>query len=79
MILPIGTRVRSLRDPKIVGTVQGYGTLFPPQTILVVDTRPVVVYLVWHKGCVGSSALQPAVHVLDIHMTEEEIDGPINR
>jgi len=74
VILPIGTRVRSLRDTKIEGYVQGYGVLQPTPSDGMAqnfDGRPQVVYLVWDHRSPGSNPLvNPTVHVLDVHMVE---------
>jgi hypothetical protein len=74
-VIKIGTRVRSLRDARIVGTVQGYGTLLPcPRDGMAqnFEGRPVVVYLVWDDRSPGSNSLvNPTLHVLDVDHVEE--------
>lgn len=75
-LLPIGWRVRSLRDPKIVGLIQGYGVLHQPMKRLVLnnneDIYPTLVYLVWPDDMLGSSAkLNLYVHVLNSDQVED--------
>lgn len=71
MILPIGTRVQSVFDPKIVGTVRGYGTLTVPRTEAIdYDAEPTFVYLVWPDGMLGSSSLGLFVRVLGADKVE---------
>lgn len=70
-----GTIVRSLRDEKIVGRVQGYGTLFVDRNIdgreIPIIQNPTVVALVWDWRSPGSNSLiNPTVHVLDVNQME---------
>lgn len=71
MILPIGTKVRSLRTSSIVGEIRGYGALFVPKKDAL---NPTVTYLVWQEGMQGSSSIgwPYLVHVLDVDQVEEE-------
>ena len=74
VILPLGTKVRSLREPLITGTVQGYGTLSIPETSYLrisEHPNPIFIYLVWPENMLGSSSLPGMyVHVLDSGQVE---------
>lgn len=66
-----GTIVQSTRDPKINGTVVGYGLLQWPINIdgSIGDVMPKTVYLV--QVLQGSSGLGPACATLDAQYTIE--------
>jgi len=71
-LLLLGTKVRSLRDRTLLGTIVGTGVLNqagPDYSGL--GFAPTVVYLVWCSGVVGSSSLGPAIRAFDVEFTEE--------
>jgi hypothetical protein len=69
-MIPVGTKVKSLRSDKQLGTVVGYGMLEWPATIEGPsgDDGPQAVYLV--KCAIGSSTLGPACIVMRVDQTE---------
>lgn len=72
MLFAVGTKVRSVRDSRLRGTIVGMGALLmagPEYTGLGFD--PLTVYLVWVEGVQGSSSLGPAIRCFDPRFTEE--------
>lgn len=72
MILPYGTRVRSVASSER-GTIVGYGTITWPNSPNVGGDggQPVAVYLVQLDGCEGSGYGRSAAAIFRVDRTED--------